>query len=477
MKRLLLLTGLLLVWSAPASAQWEFAEDFPPILLEMSGNAVHGIAVDPEGKVWIQPFQALAAAGDTVLVPDLNNQRVLSARIYVYNADGSPADFSPIRFLDYEAGTGLARDTLGGFVRRNAENQKVWEARTGRGLATDHNGNILISQFTTIFRVNYQTGMGMARVSTSDRLDPRGITAASADGDGNVYVTGVFPGDPIAKYDANFNFVENVVDADRGFSRTILALEDGTVLKFGYDRHYATIYRQPDEFSAYDSVGVTFRGMDIESATINPATGHVWVSAGSPNDAPNRDPAVETNWRSNTWYAFEVEDLLANEVPTPLESFTWDGCVTFTPRTETSPGGVCVENAGRPRGIGFSPNGEVAYVGQFSQPSPAVQKFIRTGSSAEPGTGTPETIALRQNYPNPFRSATQIEFTLSQPGHVALKVYDVLGREVAVLVDETLAADSYTATLRADGLAAGTYLYVLSQDGQRVASNRLQVVR
>ena len=73
----------------------------------------------------------------------------------------------------------------------------------------------------------------------------------------------------------------------------------------------------------------------------------------------------------------------------------------------------------------------------------------------------PADFALSQNYPNPFNPATQIAFALPQAGPVRLAVYDVLGREVAVLVDEHLSAGTHEATFEATGLPSGVYLYRL----------------
>ena len=121
-------------------------------------------------------------------------------------------------------------------------------------------------------------------------------------------------------------------------------------------------------------------------------------------------------------------------------------------------------------------------MGSFSaapqSPGSNAEKFIDTSVSIEEnGSSTPERIALSQNYPNPFTGTTRIDFDLTEAGHVTLRVYDVRGREVTRLVDEPLAARSYTADVDASGLAPGTYLYVLEVDGQRVSSNRMTVVR
>ena len=74
----------------------------------------------------------------------------------------------------------------------------------------------------------------------------------------------------------------------------------------------------------------------------------------------------------------------------------------------------------------------------------------------------PDTFELLQNYPNPFNPATEIRYEVTGTDIVKLTVYDVLGREVAVLVNEKKAAGSYTARFEGTGLASGVYFYRLA---------------
>lgn len=74
----------------------------------------------------------------------------------------------------------------------------------------------------------------------------------------------------------------------------------------------------------------------------------------------------------------------------------------------------------------------------------------------------PQTYELQNNYPNPFNPTTTIGFGLPEAGAVSLKIYDVLGREVATLVNSTLAAGNYKYNWNASGLASGMYIYRLS---------------
>ena len=74
----------------------------------------------------------------------------------------------------------------------------------------------------------------------------------------------------------------------------------------------------------------------------------------------------------------------------------------------------------------------------------------------------PEDYLLRQNYPNPFNPATAITYQIPRTGFVTLKVYDVLGREVATLVNEEKPAGSYEMQFTANGLTSGIYFYQLN---------------
>ena len=76
--------------------------------------------------------------------------------------------------------------------------------------------------------------------------------------------------------------------------------------------------------------------------------------------------------------------------------------------------------------------------------------------------GIPKNFSLSQNYPNPFNPSTTINFSVPQSGQVTLKVYNLLGCEVATLVNENLRVGSYNAKFDASQLASGIYVYRLT---------------
>jgi hypothetical protein len=93
-----------------------------------------------------------------------------------------------------------------------------------------------------------------------------------------------------------------------------------------------------------------------------------------------------------------------------------------------------------------------------------------------PPVGVPGTVALEQNYPNPFNPTTQIAFRTAERGAVNLSVFDMLGRNVATLLDGDMEGGSYTVPFDATDLAAGVYLCRLNAGGQ-TAVRRMVLLR
>jgi len=119
---------------------------------------------------------------------------------------------------------------------------------------------------------------------------------------------------------------------------------------------------------------------------------------------------------------------------------------------------------------------EVLYSGGLDGRIPIViLKNTTTDVTLDLGS-RPTSFDLEQNYPNPFNPTTTIRFSLTEPGMTSLIVYDLLGREVAVLLNDNLGTGSYTAAFEAKGFSSGTYIYTLTSNNQRT-SKKMVIVR
>ena len=88
----------------------------------------------------------------------------------------------------------------------------------------------------------------------------------------------------------------------------------------------------------------------------------------------------------------------------------------------------------------------------------------------------PDTFQLGQNYPNPFNPTTMINYALPEAGHVTIKVYNMLGQEMATLVDGVMDAGQHNVSFDATDLSAGVYLYVM-ESGSFAQTNRMTLLK
>ena len=88
----------------------------------------------------------------------------------------------------------------------------------------------------------------------------------------------------------------------------------------------------------------------------------------------------------------------------------------------------------------------------------------------------PTEFTLEQNYPNPFNPSTSIQYSVVNSQNVMLKVFNVIGKEVAVLVNEKKEPGTYTIDFSAANLASGTYLYRL-QAGEFVQTKKMVILK
>jgi len=365
-----------------------------------------------------------------------NGTYVKVCPLFVYKPDGTPASFSPLKIVT----TAGVPDTM---------------VNNGRGLDKDEKGNILASYYDKLYRINYKTGAGIGAV-----IPKTGgvLIKVAADDLGEVFTGPVIPGAmPVMIFDNAFTNLGNAFDTTKGYSRSLGASSDGNDVYFCTYSPMVVLKIHSDNGSLgpYNKIDSLFtRVLAVESISWHPKTGYLWVSSGN-----NFAPCNKNGFTDFSFYAFKLPNYT-----TPVDSFKWNGDNTNDPR---------------PRGIAFSPSGDTVYVCQFNDSkSPVAQMFVKGATSVKSEANAVVTeYALGQNYPNPFNPSTTIKFSLPTAGNISLKVYDVLGKEVATLAEGRYEAGAFTATFDAKNVNSGVYFYTLRTSNGFVQSNKMLLMK
>jgi len=413
------------------ATKWQFVKVFPDTTIAF-GTGVHGIAVDKANKIWVGP------AGRTNL-DSLSTGRAVVA-IYVYNPDGTETPISRIKIINT---TGRS-DTL---------------TALSRGARADAEGNVVYCMGSRYWKLNYQTGAGMATLGTLSSGIAPAFTSANEMFTGYV-LSGT--GDVSIWSGSDFSSLGSAVTMPPGYSRAIEVSKDGNdVYWCGYSTGKIAQYHSDNgtlgPYALKDSFAI---GCQVESIAWNTKDGYLYFSSGN-IDTIDYTPAIKAPWTATVWYAVDAATKAVKD------SIVWNwGAYPYN----VTP----VSNAPRPRGIAFSVTGDTAYVACYNHAKAAIQMFKRVATSVDPiDDGIPSGYTLSQNYPNPFNPSTEIQFTLTSGGYTTLKVYDMLGKEVATLVNENLNPGTYKTKFDASRLASGTYVYTLTSNGARLNNKML----
>lgn len=120
--------------------------------------------------------------------------------------------------------------------------------------------------------------------------------------------------------------------------------------------------------------------------------------------------------------------------------------------------------------LDWFPTQYAAWKAQESTELAQIANVLKNGiTGIEKTTVVPKQFQMQQNYPNPFNPTTVINFTIPKSGNVTLKVYNLLGQEVATLVDGYRTAQTYNINFNASNLASGVYIYTIRYGDQTIS--------
>jgi hypothetical protein len=431
MRKLFTVSVLMLFVVGISQAQWT-GQGAWPAEDSVEGYG-HGVTVSPDDLIW----QSSYYTSDSLLV-DTTGDGVgdywkKCCEVRVFNPDGTPNVLDKLTIIDFGEG----------------EIDTVWDIGD-RGLQADADGNIVISSSGGLFhKVDYQTGAGLEHMTV---FDGNSCTKAAFDSDNNMFINMVVVGDnPIKVWDADWDFIDDVVPGTMigGYSRTLEVSPDGNDIYFcgftgpGVVRFHSDDGVDGDYTTKVDTI---LTGLAVESVAWQPVTGYIWFGA-----------------RSNS-VGF-----------TDCSHYAWD------PVTETIKDSInhpeAHDAAGMPRGIAFSTDGNTAYTTYFNTWGlNGLYKFTKDGTGIWKYAGIIDGYTLSQNFPNPFNPTTDIRYSVGKNGHTTLKVYNMLGQEVATLVDGNVNVGTYTVNFDASNLPSGTYIYELVS-GSRKISQKMTVLK
>ncbi len=321
----------------------------------------------------------------------------------------------------------------------------------------DHDGNLWVG---TTEGIGMYNGNSWRNFTRSDGLLSDTITSITVSNKDSVWCSTAqglsrFNGMTWDSYLLPMNIaVRQIRDLAVDSAGTIWTAGDSGILRFkdGTYQHFYPITKHSGTTSiAVDQYDVKWCGSD--SAGVWQYNDTTWASVGWPNVGSEPISSVRIGPDGSIWAGSSY-------------SSTFDGGLyQFDRVTWTNFNGVDGLADGSINDIAFDKRGNVWTASQFG-----VTVYNKNGVILSvpqpPSSGRPSNFELFQNYPNPFNPSTTISYELSPKGQVAssyvtLKVYDILGRQVATLVDGKETAGAHTITWNASAFASGVYFYKL----------------
>ena len=386
-------------------------------------DAPVSIAVDASGNVYAGGWSSRTTTGlDYAIVKYSAAGSQVWARNY--SGPGSGNDFMNMMIIDADGNlyaTGRSRGAANddyATVKYSSAGSLLWSARyegsgadEGTALTVDPQGNVIVTgssvalngrDYTTVKYNNAGVQQWLKRYNRTASTDDVPVGIVS-DNTGNIYVTGYC----------------------EGLNTTSL---DYATVKYnaGGDQQWVKTFN-----SGLVGVDDKASSIDIDQSGNIYVTGST-VSSGSDFDygTVKYSPSGEVLW------SILYENILAVDDTAVMVKADNNGNIYVT------------GNSSGFSGIDF-------LTVKYSQP------IGITPISTE----MPEGFSLGQNYPNPFNPMTNIKIQMPKSGFVKLAVFDITGKEVAILVNEELNAGTYNIDFDARHLASGTYFYRMETDG------------
>jgi uncharacterized delta-60 repeat protein len=422
--------------------------DFATVKYNGSGEELWSAIFSGDGNGFDKPTTVIVDGSGNIYVTGI------SARI-----NGS-TDFVTIKY-----------DSAGEELWKSFYNGPASSTDEAHAIALDDQNNVYVTgrsrsgaftsstDFATIKYNSSGQEQWVARYNgASDEFDA--AVSVAVDGSGNVYVTGISTGTGHDYTTVKYNSAGAELWAKRyngpgnSDDRPVKIVLDGqgNIYVTGQSRQTSSLNSEDYATIKYNSSGdeLWVRSFDGDASSVDVASDMVI------DDANN----IYVTGYSETGSGAVTKDIYTIK-------YKSDGSVDWSVFYDNS------ENTGdEPVGIGLDNSGGV-YVAGSSKLAFLALKYGQPTDVKEIPSSVPDSYSLNQNFPNPFNPSTVIGWEIASDTRVLLKVYDIVGREVATLVDKIQHPGKYEMIFDATGLPSGVYIYRLETDGFVTAKNMI----
>jgi hypothetical protein len=458
-------------------------EQWKTITLRDSNWSKHGylIAVDSSGNVYSAVHQYTSGntlirlivikydgASGNILWTKRHEQFIDDAEIHDMEIDISG---NIILFIGGRVPGGLGDDAH--IIKQNpVTGDTIWTRRTSaltsnlqdyvynRSMATDAGGNIYIS---------FAGGVGSSKWDCyTVKYDPAGVKlwerrydnpgsfldkpwTANVDSEGNVYIAGI--GEFSSFYEREVFAIKYNPAGDSLWTKKFRgSYNKGFTLRDMELDNSGNMYISGSQYSDFDT-----QRTDVSIIKYSTAGSLAWVKHHRASGVSYSSGEIVVTSDS---HIYAVSRAASDEIRvlkfTSAGTLLWESGYEVYP-LQTTACGLALDNSNNIvvcAPISFSATGWDFTVIKYSQP---------IGISNISGE-VPREFTLGQNYPNPFNPATNIEFSIPRTSSVKLTVYDITGKEIAVLVNKNLAAGTYRVDLDGGNFTSGVYFYKLAAE-------------
>lgn len=441
----------------------------------------NSIVVDGSGNVYITGESYGVGTKSDIITIKYNSSGV-QQWLQRYNGPENMQDEGRQILLDASGNPFVRGVTLTGatsydyiVLKYNSSGMQQWmKTYNGTGSSSDSPSDLKIDASGNVYITGYSTGVGTGYDWLTIKYDPTGTqlwekrfngpgnstdvaNSLAVDASGNIYVTGFTgsngTGNDITTIKYNSSGIQQWIQTYNGpgnandNARSLILDAAGNVYITGYSAgvssgsDYTTI--------KYNSSGaqqwlVTYNGPgnageDAFSLVLD-AAGNIYITGSSVGSGTDYDYATVKYNQSGVQQWVQRYNGTGNSY-----------------------------DESRPLAIDTSGNVYVAGTSRGSNTARdyATIKYSQTIGIQNISSEIPEGFSLSQNYPNPFNPVTNIRLNIAKSGLVLMKVYDITGKEVAVLVNEDLSAGVYNVDFDASMLSSGTYFYSMETAGFR----------